>query len=85
MLDYCWRSTKKETVVRAFTRKNGKSGQGTPRKGGGIQFTTCLDASTLERINRLAAKNGLSTATLIRELTKTGLRLAETGNPWREQ
>lgn len=71
--------------MRTYTRRPGKSGQGTVRAGGSIQLTTCFDAPTLDRINRLASKNCLSTATLIRELTKTGLRLAESGTPWREQ
>lgn len=71
--------------MRLYTRKPGRSGQGTPRSGGGIQVTTCVDGATLDRLNRLAAKNSLSTSTLIRELTKTGLKLAETGNAWREQ
>lgn len=71
--------------MRLYTRKPGRSGQGTIRKGGAIQVTTCVDGATLDRLNRLASRNGLSTSALIRELTKTGLRLAETGNPWREQ
>lgn len=71
--------------MRLYTRKPGRAGQGTIRKGGAHQLTTCVDGQTLDRLNRLAAKNGLSTSSLIRELTKTGLKLAETGNPWREQ
>lgn len=71
--------------MKSYSRKPGRSGQGTIRKGGAIQVTTCVDGPTLDRLNRLAGKNNLSTSTMIRELTKTGLKLAESGNPWREQ
>lgn len=71
--------------MKFYTRKPGRSGQGTIRKGGAHQLTTCVDGATLDRLNRLASRNGLSTSALIRELTKTGLKLAETGSPWREQ
>lgn len=76
---------RRQVQLKLYTRKPGRSGQGTIRRGGAHQLTTCLDAETLDRLNRLASRNGLSTSALIRELTKTGLKLAETGNPWRDQ
>lgn len=72
--------------VRATRRKASTPiAKGNPVRGGGVQISVYLDTPTLERIARFVNKTDFSTSTVIREMTKTGLKLAETGNPWREQ
>jgi hypothetical protein len=72
--------------VRATSRKAScPIAKGTRVRGGGFQISAYFDEATLARIARVVNRSGLSMSTVIREMTKTGLRLAESGNPWRAQ